>query len=289
MRAGSTATESFVADLIIALRAWQADSRLPVTTLLLAVATALPGLLAMISSTVSSLALFLIYYPAILFLVGFSGAQRLWYLRLFRHQVFNLSEAWNASSRYFGPYLVLGLVGTIPFLPFIAAWFYLLFSGVARHPGETSAQLPRHVSYWPSILLIIVPGLLLDFAGTFVTPALAFTTRSVARALRLGLGMIRSTWPAGALYVLFPPLVLQLVTGLPTSLIRSNRLLVAISAVVAVMVNLIAKGATAAFYLRRAEVGDSGSLGGEGPDPAATPIQQVSESMIPNPDDDSSS
>jgi len=33
----------------------------------------------------------------------------------------------------------------------------------------------------------------------------------------------------------------------------------------------------------------SGSLGGDGPDPAATPIQQVPESMIPNPDDDSSS
>jgi hypothetical protein len=45
---------------------------------------------------------------------------------------------------------------------------------------------------------------------TFVTPALAYTTGSVVKALDIGLGMIAETWPRSALYVLCPLLPLNL-------------------------------------------------------------------------------
>lgn len=98
-----------------------------------------------------------------------------------------------------------------------------------------------------------------DVSLTFVTPALAFSTRRVRRALAIGLRMIRSEWPVSAWYVLVPPLAAVLIVQILT---RTSDVPVGIqllTSAFATLLNLWFKGATAAFYLRRHDVGDDGA------------------------------
>jgi len=82
---------------------------------------------------------------------------------------------------------------------------------------------------------------------TFVTPALAYTTRSAWRALGIGFAMIGQTWPRSALYVLCPPLALSLLSYIfPVGGAVPHFILTS----VLVLISLLAKGAIAAFYLR---------------------------------------
>ncbi len=104
---------------------------------------------------------------------------------------------------------------------------------------------------------MIVFFVAMDFALTFVTPALAYTTRSALRALGMGLVMIRQAWPRCALYVLCPPLALNLLHLVYP--VGSVTVGLAISSVL-VVVSLLAKGAIAAFYLReRGSYSDDGA------------------------------
>jgi hypothetical protein len=82
---------------------------------------------------------------------------------------------------------------------------------------------------------------------TFVTPALAYSTRSVAGAFDIGFGMIRRTWPRSALYLLCPPLALNVLNAVFPLGGSLGELVVAPAIVVT---GLVAKGAIAAFYLR---------------------------------------
>jgi hypothetical protein len=192
-------------------------------------------------------------------------------LRIFSGQQIELSEVWDLSWRYLGRFFTLGLVAALVLLPF-GIIFYVVAVGAAlasRPPGETASEAFRHVRYWPSALIFVIPTIVVDFGLTFVTPALAYTTASIDRARRIGLSMVRTTWPENALYVLFPPLALQLVANLPFSIDRGSRLLLGASSLVVVLLNLVAKGATAAFYLRRTDVVGTGSLAGEGSAPRA--------------------
>jgi len=92
----------------------------------------------------------------------------------------------------------------------------------------------------------VAVAIAMDFALTFVTPALAFTTRSAWRAVGIGLAMIRQTWPRSALYVLCPPLALNLLSYIcPVGVVLRF-----ILTSVFVFVGLLAKGAIAGFYLR---------------------------------------
>src|SRR3989442_10207954 len=83
-----------------------------------------------------------------------------------------------------------------------------LFFPLARVLGidlaDAAAAVPLSLQVGTEAVAIAM-----DFALTFVTPALAFTTRSAWRALGIGLAMIRQTWPRSALYVLCPPLALS--------------------------------------------------------------------------------
>jgi hypothetical protein len=62
-----------------------------------------------------------------------------------------------------------------------------------------------------------------------------------------------------ALDVLFPPLALQLAANFPFSVDRGSRLLPAAISLAVALLNFVAKGAAAAFYLRRKEVIPTGS------------------------------
>jgi hypothetical protein len=87
----------------------------------------------------------------------------------------------------------------------------------------------------------------MDFALTFVTPALAYTTRSAWHAVGIGVAMIRQTWPRSALYVLRPPLALNLLNCISPV---GGRVLQLTITFVVTLAALLAKGAIAAFYLR---------------------------------------
>ena len=100
--------------------------------------------------------------------------------------------------------------------------------------------------------------------------------------------MIRQTWPRSALYVLCPPLALNLLHMIHP--ISGRTVGLAISSVL-VVVSLLAKGAIAAFYLReRGSYSDDGAAyitaGGEPPGsvPLTTPIDHWYERRERPPD-----
>jgi hypothetical protein len=87
---------------------------------------------------------------------------------------------------------------------------------------------------------------LLDVVGTFVTPALTYSTWRVGGALLIGMQVLRRSWPHAALYVVVPPVALVVV-----NLFAQPGLLAAtVTVALASLLNLLVKGAVAAYYLR---------------------------------------
>ena len=184
--------------------------------------------------------------PVVLFQVGWIGTERIWFLRLFRGVPFQTFEIWPVTRRFFGRFLVFGLL-------FASASFPVLVVAFIAFPGKTRGEIST-----PAYGALIGTGLLLDFAGTFVVPALAFTTRRVRDAVRLGLRMIREEWPRSLPYVLVPPLAIQtLFLVVPRSAVRGP--IGVVGAVASGIVGLVFKGAIARYYLRHVEVGNDGA------------------------------
>jgi hypothetical protein len=102
-----------------------------------------------------------------------------------------------------------------------------------------------------------VATVVIDLALTFATPALAFSTRTATEALRMGLRMLRDHWPRTAWYALMPPLAV--VVLLRVAQAQETSRVVVILSVFGALLNLWFKGATAAFYLRNVEVGNTGA------------------------------
>ena len=108
-----------------------------------------------------------------------------------------------------------------------------------------------HAGATPRRIAVVTIMAALDLALTFVTYALVFTTRSARQALRIGLAMIRQTWPRSGLYLLCPPLALNLLNSIyPTQILVVNVVTTAGLGLLA----LLAKGAIAALYLRERPV-----------------------------------
>src|SRR5205814_8269337 len=174
------------------------------------------------------------YLASLFFLLGWYGAERVFFQRHLDGKPVTLRHLLNLVKEFMGRFFVLGLPFGIVFAAFFAAAFTV-------HPprgGPMPAWFPL------TFCVLVVP---MDFALTFVTPALAYTTRSAARALGIGFAMIRQTWPRSAFYVLCPPLavnILHLIHPVSNSAVQwaINPLLL--------FVSLLAKGAIAAFYLR---------------------------------------
>jgi hypothetical protein len=252
---GQVRQDRFVDDIRSALRAWSLDPRLPALTLAVFLSTAVPSLLLGLNPVFWPVALAAL--PIQVFGLGFYGTQRLWYLRLFRAQPISLRDVWWITWSMAGRFLALGLLVGIPFFALLSLTFALARRSAAPAPVFTGLRL----------LLFALPLLAVDLALTFVTPALSFTTTRVRNAFRIGLRMIPQAWPAAAFYVLFPPLAIQLVGYVPGFVGIRSWWLSYLLAVPILLASLAAKGATAAFYLRRAQVPDEGSLRGENPPP----------------------
>ena len=244
--AGETSVwRQFVADLGLALRAWRKAPALPLLTI------ALPALWFVMNSSGSVILELLAILP-LLFTIGFYGTQRLWYLRVWRGRDLSPGEVWRFSWSFLGRFVVLGLFVGWPLVVVYGVFTFFVIADQRRGPVEPAYYIG-----------IAVFSLALDFLLTFVTPALAYTTRSASQALTLGVRMIRATWPAGALYVFFPPLALQLLIYQPQRAAGLSTAVFVVASAVAALVNLLFKGAVAAFYLRQVpDVGDDGAVVG---------------------------
>lgn len=231
-----SATEVFVADLNTSLSVWRAQPALPILSLLLALAIAVPDAIGRGHSdsgwrTIGGL------FTIVSF--GWVGTERLWYLRAFRGRRLELRELGRVTWAYLGRFLALGLLAGLVLSPVIVPLFL----------GRPSGYL----------LIFAAVSIVLDIGGTFVSPALAFSTRSARRSVDIGLRMLRSEWPRCAWYALVPPLALVLlVQSIPRSTL--GVIPVAGLGVLASMLGLGFKGATAAYYLRRQNVPEDGSV-----------------------------
>ena len=181
---------------------------------------------------------FYISIPIMLFYLGWCGAERMFFLRRREGKAVTLWELLKSTQVFLGPFLRLGLLTTAVLLPpfFIAAYWAL-----SHGPSQTGVS--SHTLGLIGMLIMVA----VDFVLTFVPSALVFTTRSAWDAIRIGVGMIRRTWPRSGLYVLCPPLALNMLNAIYPTDIRVVR--VATTAALALLA-LLAKGATAAFYLR---------------------------------------
>jgi hypothetical protein len=198
---------------------------------------------------------------SLLVTAGWIGTERICYLRAFRGKSIRAGELWRLTRAFLVRYAVLGLLLFVLFIPLGA----LAYSRVLSDD-------PRQVT----IVGMYVLWVLVDVALTFVTPALAFSTRRVRRALAIGLQMVRSEWPSSAWYVLVPPLAAVFIAQILT---RTSGVAIGVqllTSAFATLLNLWFKGATAAFYLRRHDVGNDGSAfiskQIEGSDQAASPV-----------------
>lgn len=232
----------FFDDLGRAVGVCRANPALPALTTLFAIAVAYSSSAAP-AHTVGAL--------VSLLLLGWVGSERLWFLRAYSGRTLSVRSALRVSMDYWPRVMCLGLLlSPVPLsIPILVASFQAVGSGT-RH---AHAHLPT----WALIYSVLL-SLLIDFALTFVTPALMYTDRRARSALGIGLRLLRQTWPHAAPYVLIPPLavvILSRLTGDRVGWLGGTII------VLSYVLNLIAKGATASFYLRHARAaGPDGDL-----------------------------
>jgi hypothetical protein len=176
------------------------------------------------------------------FLIGFVGTQRVWFLRHLNGERFDAQDVWTVSWRFFGRFLCLGLLGVVTALPIFIPL------GLAAQRHRTTSTAAVHFSPWVTVG-IVVWAALSDVVLTFVVPALAFNVRSVWSAFALGWRLTRRTWPTNAWYMFTPGVtIVALAVVLPRS-VASTSVYVLVG-VVSTLVSLLFKGATVPFYVR---------------------------------------
>jgi hypothetical protein len=177
---------------------------------------------------------------AVLFTFGWDGAERLFFFRRREGQSVTLLKLLDAAPRFFGRFLRLACLVSVVMVPLVFVSGFVAGHHDAHAPGLTATRI---------VFAIIFMAM--DLVLTFVTSALVFTTRSARQALRIGWQMIRQTWPRSGLYVLCPPLALNLLNSIyPTQI----HLVALFTTAALALLSLLAKGATAAFYLRERPV-----------------------------------
>jgi hypothetical protein len=176
------------------------------------------------------------------FLIGFVGAQRVWFLRKLQGTRFEAREVWTVPWRFFGRFLCLSLLGTLLVIPVVVPL------AIATAHDHTAATRNVPVSHWVTVG-VVIGAFLVDVALTFVVPALALNVRSVKTSIRLGWNVTKSTWPTNAWYMFTPGATLVAIAAvLPNSVASSGVYLVV--GVISALLNLWFKGAIVAFYVR---------------------------------------
>ena len=215
------------ADLAASLRAWATYPLVPALTAIFALLTLLPPPWTWLT------------LPVGIFAIGWPGTERMLYLRAYRGLPLLRSELLSLTRAFIGRFFVLGVVATIAMSGI--GWVY----AATEDPGVR-------------LLAVAIGVLALDIFLTFATPALAFTTRRVSIAVRIGHRTLVEGWPHSAWYALVPPLATLIVLRLLPESVVSLRGQLALTGAGALL-NLWFKGAVAAYYLRRHPAGDDGA------------------------------
>jgi hypothetical protein len=168
--------------------------------------------------------------------LGWFGAERLFFLRRLEGTEVSLPALLRSARSYIGRFFRLAFCVGAVFTPIIL----LLTLPVVFAGSTTFGAAVARVS---AIVAIVA----LDVVLTFVPAALVFTTKSARQALRIGWVMIRESWPRSALYVVCPPLALNMVNAIFAAHLRAVQL---VTMPALALLALVAKGATVAFYLR---------------------------------------
>jgi hypothetical protein len=239
---GKLAPEDFVADVVWAGRALLAQPGVLIISLIF---WCVPNFLSLIGvGWGASAGVSLLLLPLSL---GWVGAERMFFLRRHQQTKVTLPELVALAPSFVGRFLSLGLRVGIVVAPVMSICGYVMgrFQSVLPVSGQTALRLGI------GLMMLAV-----DLVLTFVPSALVYTTRSAREALRIGRAMIRQTWPRSALYVLCPPLALNMLNAMyPTHVPLVSLLTTAGLAAL----GLLAKGATAAFYLRQHPVTQAGA------------------------------
>jgi hypothetical protein len=166
--------------------------------------------------------------------IPWAGIERLWYARAFTGGTLKGAEIPRLFLRLFGRFLRLLLLILVPFGSVILALALV-----------SSDREERHL-FWMGLVIV---GAVFTFTLTFVFSALTFSTTRARSALRTGVGMIGSTWPASAPYAIVPALV-------PVPLTLMGALAPAgpwrvVLVLLGTILELLFVGATTLFFVRR--------------------------------------
>jgi hypothetical protein len=225
------ATNGFLADVKASLAAWRRAPLLPIAAAVLIAVYELTQ-----TPHPSSLVVF-VGFAVGLFSIGWIGTQLVWYRRIFEDQVgMSLDDLVQVTLRFIIPYLLLSIVASVP------AAAFLLLVGIETH----SLAFVSTPSGRASLLAYVA---LLQAVGTFVLPAVAFSTRKVTKAIPTGLAMLVRTWPNNWPYAAVPGLIDALVAGIYWLVPLWAR---PVLEVVSTLVLLALAGAIARYYLRHA-------------------------------------
>ncbi len=220
---------AFGRDIAWSIGAWKVDPRLAVAALCV---SAIDVVIVATSTTHSApgIGIQIACMATWVWLAGFRGVERRWYDQIglgFRYSWRTIREAkGDLRSRF----LRLGLV----LIPFAFLTLPLRNASPAVHYG----------------VLFVTWGVI-DALLTFVTVQLALVTDSVIDALTEGLALLRSEWPACAMYVLAPPLGVQFLIRAGAGFGTGPRV---VATILVAPLALACRGATVRYYDREVRI-----------------------------------
>lgn len=188
----------------------------------------------------------LLWLAAEVFFLGFTGTQRVWFLRKARGVGIDPSEVWTLSWRFFGRFFCLDLLLAIPIL---LVAIPVIVANTHQVVTPTGAVVTTTSYTWELTVGLVALGFVFDVLLTFVVPALALSTRSVRASFGLGWRVTKRCWPTCAWYLFAPGITLLALSGaLPRSAISTGGVIVL--GLISSLLALWFKGANVAFYIR---------------------------------------
>jgi hypothetical protein len=224
--------------------------------------------------------------PVSIFFIGYVGAERIWFARLFGGESMDAKNVWGWAWHLFPRYMLLSLMTLVVTIPVAIPIVVHAIQVTTEVTQDVREEILRETGGKPDpvresqliqqrirerfgvggnptksasilltptlIVLSILSSLFIDVMLTFTTPALAFSTSKPWDALKRGLRLMRETFPQSFLYVAIPPLAaLMTLRLLPAFFSLTVYVLLSI---LGALLNLWFKGATVAFYLRHQPV-----------------------------------
>lgn len=215
----------------------------PAVPLVTGVLAAVAGLIGIANRPGGYVILQLLYVALLIFWSGWVGVERIFFLQRFRGENLKLSRAPALALRFIPRYLLLLLILVVPFVVLLSVQF---MSFTSRSFGSETPILFR--AAWFNVVQFLLASVLVVLM-TFVTPALAYTTKSTFRGVGVGVRFLRDRWSQCKLYALFPILIWLFVFSLNGAVVSFGLLARLGAGLVSVYLILLMKGAAARFYI----------------------------------------